>query len=166
MENMQPTLELLLEKLKNPPKRGGGDLAFIDNVVAVIGEIRRNILKDEFPIQQFAELCLNNMPAQNDTSVNLDMMYFYEWMAAVMSCKPVATFATIPIKLFMLPSDQIGGISEDDSGLLQRIGMIMVQCLAEMGQGAEAFILNICENDPIKAQRVQQTINSVSGQSS
>lgn len=161
MQSIDPLMKLIYEKLSQNKKKAASYVAFIDNLVAAVGEVGRNVLKEQFPMQQFAPVCLCAMPAKVDPTVNLEMMYFYVWMAKVLELQPVNEFAAVAIKLFMVPKSEIGGIAEDDSNILQNVASILVNCLNLMGPNAAEFVSTICENDPYKIQRVQEAINPV-----
>ncbi|KAH0789819.1 hypothetical protein GPJ56_006321 [Histomonas meleagridis] len=153
-------IQILFTKIKQKHKKSVSYLSFLDNVVALIGEIRRNVLGDEFPIQQFLVPCLNHMPAVEDQTVNLDMMNFYVWLAEKTNCQPMDLFASVAIKLFAAPREEIGGIAEDDSGILQRVLQILFNILKQL-PNAEEFVTVVCNGDAIKVQRVKETLANV-----
>ena len=153
-------MNILYQKLIAKEKKAITYIEFIDNIVATIAEIRRNVLHDNFPIQQFASLCLSKMPARQDPSVNLDMMNFYVWLSQAMHEQPADEFAAVGIRLFMQPRESIGGIAEDDSGVLQNVAVITTRCLQQI-PNANQFIQNICGNDEFNVQRALSVVNSV-----
>ncbi|OHT05307.1 hypothetical protein TRFO_26923 [Tritrichomonas foetus] len=159
MPRINEVVPLLHQKISQKEKKAAAYISFIDNLVGAIGELRRNVLKDQFPVEQFAPFCLRAMPARQDPTTNLDMMTFYLWLAQVMQSQPANEFAAVAIKLFMQPTDDIGGIAEEDTGVLQKVKQVMIGCLQQI-PNAEAFISEVCENDPFKIQRVQSVINS------
>lgn len=162
LQSIESLMELIYEKLENlSQKKSITAVAFVDNLVAALGEIRRNVLKDQFPLEQFAPICLSLMPAREDISTNYDMMVFYLFMAKEMNKEPPNVFASVAIKLLMQPKSEIGGIGENDV-MLKKVASVMIECFEKMGQeAAEALIDSVCDSDEFKMQRIQNALSSV-----
>lgn len=151
-------LELLYKKLTNKKFKSRKYNEFIDDIVALIGELQHHIFKDNFPIDVFLKPCLSNMPAKEDRSSNLDMMRFYVWLASKTNFQPIEDFGKVAIKLLCQPIEDIGGIAEDDSGILQDVIKILIEILKQI-ENPQNFISMVCEEDNFKVQRVLETIN-------
>lgn len=149
--HLESVLGICLTKLRAEVKRAVSHQEFIDNVVALVGEIQRAVMKEEFPMAHFLEPCLARMPARYDTDCNRDIYDLYVWMAEKTQAQPLMSFATAGVKLFAQADMSIG------EQLPAKVARIVVSLLGQM-ENPTAFIQQCCEGDVLAISRVQKRI--------
>lgn len=148
-------LHICLQKLTQKAKRSVAYRALMDNTVALCGEIRRNVLGDEFPTGQFIQPCLRAMPAQYDEDANRDMFTFYVWLAEVTQVEPAELFAAAGVKLLCQPQEVINDVLQ--GGLGEKIVAIVRAALEKFG-GAESKIEEWCSGDAFAVERLRAVL--------
>ena len=151
----QDILHVCHQKLTQKAKRSVAYRALCDNSVALVGEIRRNVLKDAFPVGDFLVPCLKAMPAQYDDDANKDMFTFYVWLAQGSQVEPAELFAAAGCKLLCQPEEDIADVLDD--GLGPQIVAVVKAALAKI-PNAEQQIETWCKGDAFAGERLKKAL--------
>lgn len=133
-----------------------------DNAVSALAMIAMNILKNNFPFNDFLPIALSKMPPQLEAEENDCHIDFFFWLY---NCAEqlnilednIQYFAAVPVKLFSDPIDSLEDlcVSKDNIGK-------MLQALKSFSSipNFESFINEVCENDEFKVESVVDALNS------
>jgi hypothetical protein len=155
---MNRILQICHLKLALPARKAASRQEFLENVVATVAEIRRNVLGDDFPINEFLVPCLRKMPAKCDPSLNLEMFQFFLWLAGKSGMNPIDEFTAAAVRLFALTSEEMGGLAETDENVLERVKECLILGLGKIGDAME-FVNRICEGDGFKIERIRVVLD-------
>lgn len=153
---VQDILDLFLNKLTTRNRKAINNVSLIDNIVATLGEMQRNIVGNDFPLQEFLIPCLKQMPAKEESDINLDMYLFYLWMARTTQMQPADEFASAALRLFVKPYDEVGHINSDPA--YGQVANVLRQ-LSQSTPGFEELCQNVCAGDQYKLARIYQVLN-------
>jgi hypothetical protein len=84
----------------------------MDSAVACLGVVAMDIVRDEFPVADFAPLVLQWMPAGVNREENEDLMRFFAWMAGreavVEAC--AEEMCRVCVRVFGQPQEKVAGL--------------------------------------------------------
>lgn len=134
-----------------------------DNAESALAMIAMNILKENFPINDFLQIALNKMPAQLEVEENNDHISFFFWLfqrAGALSIQEqnLPFFAAVPIRLFSDPIDQLEDycVSPENVTNMQNI----LKQFAHSIPNFENFVKETCGNDDFKIESVVDALSS------